>query len=66
MACIIETEQNIENKVRKDTEFITNGMPYRMALREAAKYNAKAGYKVLDVYTDNDLGTMRSISIPKE
>ncbi len=65
MACIIQTEQNIENKVRKDTEFITNGMPYRIALRESQKYNAKIGYNVLDVYTDNDMGTMRSISIPK-
>ena len=66
MACIIQTEQNIESKVRRDTEFITNGMPYRIALRESQKYNAKIGYNVLDVYTDNDMGTMRSISIPKE
>ena len=66
MACIIQTEQNIENKVKTDTKFIDNSMPYRMALKEAAKYNAKVGYKVLDVYTDNDMGTMRSISIPKE
>lgn len=66
MPCIIKIEENIENKVKRETEFINNGMPYKKALREAFKYNSKVGFRVLDVYTDYDLGTMRSISIPKE
>ena len=64
MPCVIQIEQTLEDVVRKDTNYIRN-LPYQVALTEAQKYNAKVGHKVLEIYSDLDMGTIPSILIPE-
>jgi len=65
MPCRIYIKEQLEDKVKRETIDMRN-MSYRNALNAARAYNAKTGYKVIEVYSDQDVGTVRSINIPTE